>query len=147
MLEEHDLIALLRAYIGGDTLARKALLDALDEANDPRLDSVRAEGVDWDALSRGLTGNRNAHGWSRNDQPYLRWLIDCARYGSNTLPEIVRAVREARRGWLQELFPEVTLKVCALGDSASLRSLHGVPRCLWRHGLGADDKPRKTAQS
>jgi hypothetical protein len=101
MLDGHDLAALLNAYTSGDTLARKALLDALEEAGDPRADAVRAERVDWDAVARRLRPAR--------DTAYHRWLIDCARVGSATRPDVVAAVRRARRDWLRRLFPEVDL--------------------------------------
>ncbi len=101
MLDGYDLQALLEAYTGGDTLARKALLDALEEAGDPRADEVRAERVDWDALARRLK--------PRRDTAYHRWLIDCARVGSATRPDITAAVRRARRDWLRRLFPEAAL--------------------------------------
>ena len=44
MFDEHDLEALLLSYIGGDVLARKVLLDALDEAGDPPTEAVRRRG-------------------------------------------------------------------------------------------------------
>ena len=98
MFDEHDLIALMEAYSRGDTLARKALIDALEEAGDPRGDAVRAEQVDWDALARRL---------APHDSRYYRWLIDCARFGSTTHEEVAAAVRRTRRNWLRGLFPEI----------------------------------------
>jgi hypothetical protein len=112
MLDLHDLIALLEAYCRGDTLARKVLIDALEEAGDPRIDAVRAEAIDWDELARRLAPSPGGHVWYMGlprDVSYFRWLIDCARYGSPTRPDVALAVRRARRDWLQGLFPEVRL--------------------------------------
>jgi hypothetical protein len=103
MFDEHDLVALLQAYIAGDVLARKALLDAMDEAGDPRTDAVRNEDVNWDALAGRLAA------FHFRDQAYMRWVIDCARLGSPTTEEVAEAVRNARRKWLQKLFPELAL--------------------------------------
>jgi hypothetical protein len=109
MLDERDLIALLEAYTGGDRLAWRALIDALEEDGDPRAEAVRGERVDWDALARKLAP-QNDWGHGFNDRAYFRWLIDCARYGSTTHAEVAQAVRQARRQWLQGLFPEVQLE-------------------------------------
>jgi hypothetical protein len=111
MLDEYDLTALLQAY-SGDTLARKALIDALEEAGDPRLEAVRAEAVDWDGLAQQLADAGKGKSWwagTPQGQSYYRWLIDCARYGSATRQDVTDAVRQARREWLQGLFPEVRL--------------------------------------
>jgi hypothetical protein len=115
MFDEQDLIGLLRAYVAGDVLARKVLLDALDEAGDPRASVVREEGIDWDALAVKLarepplpprSRRQRGHALGR-DSSRIRWQIDCARVGSTTRPEVMHAVSEARREWLQKLFPEV----------------------------------------
>jgi hypothetical protein len=109
MFDEHDLLALLQAYIGGDVLARKVLLDALDEAGDPRAEAVRAEAIDWEALAARLAKGSSAwHGYPRA-VAHMRWQIDCARYGSHTSDEVAQAVRTARREWLQRLFPTLDL--------------------------------------
>jgi hypothetical protein len=109
MFDEHDLVALLQAYIAGDVLARKALLDALDEAGDPRMELVRAESIDWEALAVKLVGlSPQAHGYFPAVS-HMRWQIDCARYGSSTRDEVAQGVRTARRQWLQQLFPEFDL--------------------------------------
>jgi hypothetical protein len=114
MFDEQDLIGLVRAYIAGDVLARKVLLDALDEAGDPRTAAVREEDIDWDDLAVRLSGGeplpprRRRKRYSLNRHAaYMRWLIDCARFGSSTQPEVAEAVREARREWLGKLFPEL----------------------------------------
>ncbi len=113
MLDEQDLIGLLRAYVGGDVLARKVLVDALDEAGDARASSVGEEQIDWNTLAQRLAGEP-----LRALRPgqvligksaYLRWLIDCARVGSPTRPEVTQAVSDARRKWLKQLFPELEL--------------------------------------
>jgi hypothetical protein len=95
-------LGLLRAYLHGDLLARKALLDLLEEDGDPRAASLRHEAVDWNKLARRKA--RTPAEFRR-----FRWLIDCARVGSGAPPEVVAAVREARRRWLQPLFPEFDL--------------------------------------
>jgi hypothetical protein len=106
---EYDLVALLQAYIGGDMLARKALLDALDEEGDPRGEAVRGEGIDWDGLARKLSTPSPLWPFGKQDVSYMRWLIDCARFGSGSKPRVVEEVREARRLWLRRLFPELEL--------------------------------------
>jgi hypothetical protein len=99
MLDE-TLPALLLAYIDGDVIARKALLDWLEEHGDPRVEAVQQEAINWDQVARQL------HDWYVG---YLRVEIDCARAGGEASPRAVAAVREARRKWLRELFPEVEL--------------------------------------
>jgi hypothetical protein len=115
MLDEQDLIGLVGAYIAGDTLARKVLLDALEETGDPRSAVVREEDIDWDDLAVRLCGGKPLPPRRRRRKyvhdrasANMRWLIDCARLGSNTPPEVADAVREARRTWLERLFPELT---------------------------------------
>jgi hypothetical protein len=115
------LLALLRAYVEGDLLAKRALLDYLDENGDARLEPVRREAIDWLAVARRLSGvtetpQRNLSPWlSRGtDVPNgelarYRYYVDCARFGADAIPEVVRAVSDARREWLQGLFPEVDL--------------------------------------
>jgi len=38
-----------------------------------------------------------------------RYEVDCARFGSGARPEVIESVHDARRAWLQGLFPEVEL--------------------------------------
>lgn len=111
MIDPTDLVGLVRAFCGGDLLARKAILDWLEEEGDPRADLVRAEEVDWNALAKRLARQRNVnhHGFANVAQ--LRFWIDCARYGSTSVPEVTEAVAEARRHWLQGLFPEFDLSL------------------------------------
>ena len=104
MTEESNLLGLLRAYYRGDRLARAALVDWLEESGDARADAVRQEGLDWDAVARQLWPLDPYIPWGR-----WRWYVDCARVGSPVLPEVAQAVQEARRRWLQKLFPEVDL--------------------------------------
>jgi hypothetical protein len=107
---------LLLAYIDGDVLARKALLDFLEEESDARMETVRAENLDWDALAKELAESSQAP--APYDYEYLRgtsvsrhrWMIDCARYGSTVMPYVAQGVREARRAWLRQLFPEIPLQ-------------------------------------
>jgi hypothetical protein len=115
MLDEQDLIGLVGAYIAGDALARKVLLDALEETGDARAAAVREEDIDWDSLTEiMMSGKPLPPRRRRKKQPFsrgwthMRWLIDCARLGSNTPPVVAEAVREARREWLEKLFPELT---------------------------------------
>jgi hypothetical protein len=123
MSEPSVLRGLLAAYADGDLLARRALLDLLQEEDDGRLEAVRAEAIDWDAVARGVCPGVDrsrerspvrpyasaSHGGYNDDLPRYRWFVDCARVGADALPEVVRAVRAARRRWLRELFPEVEL--------------------------------------
>jgi hypothetical protein len=120
-MSDDVLRGLLEAYVGGDLLARRALLDFLEEVGDRRLEAVRQEAIDWNAVARELcptTGTTPAYRYYRKaggedvDDPELpryRYFVDCARYGAGATPEVVRAVREARRAWLGKLFPEVEL--------------------------------------
>jgi hypothetical protein len=101
MLDD-TLPALLLAYIDGDVIARKALLDWLEEHGDPRVEAVRLEAINWDGVARQL------HGWGGG---ILRVEIDCARVGGEASPRVAAAVREARRKWLRGLFPEVEIPV------------------------------------
>jgi hypothetical protein len=107
MFEEHDLRVLLTAYIDGDVLARKALVDILEEAGDPRTASVREEAIDWDKLARKLS--KGPDSWFRGGVGYIRFLIECARFNSTARPDIVDAVRQARQQWVKKLFPEIKL--------------------------------------
>lgn len=100
MFDEHDLTALLLAYIDGDTLARKALIDVLDEAGDPRAEKIRDEAIHWDKVA--------ANASDLNSFSYLRFQIDCARYGSTATPEVTALVRHARANYIAQLFPEMT---------------------------------------
>jgi hypothetical protein len=116
MGDQAVLAGLLRAYAEGDLMARRALLDWLEENGDPRAEAVRQEAIDWDAVAdefcpggskkkrRAWTGHGPATEFNR-----FRWYVDCARVGADTLPEVQVAVRRARRRWLQGLFPEVNL--------------------------------------
>ena len=115
MFDERDIIALLGAYIDGDTLARKVLVDALDEAGDARAESFREEDIDWDDVALRLSGA------TKTPHPYydsyclsgeiarIRFRIDCARFGSPTTPEVTEAVQRARREYAKKLFPELEL--------------------------------------
>jgi hypothetical protein len=96
--------SLLIAYISCDLLARRALLDYLEETDDGRAAAVQQEAIDWDAVagSLPLEVRRSCGG-------ILRFYVDCARFSSDTVPEVTQAVRAARRRWLQGLFPEVDL--------------------------------------
>jgi hypothetical protein len=117
MAEVSVLRGLLQAYGDGDMLARRALLDWLEEEDDGRLEAVRAEGIDWDAVARAVCPSVSkdrdrrpapaSHGGFQDELPLYRWYVDCARVGSAALPEVHQAVREARHRWLRGLFPEV----------------------------------------
>jgi hypothetical protein len=114
MFDEHDMIGLLLAYIDGDTLARKALVDALEELDDPRLQQFREEAIDWNNVARRLCGER-ARKQSRvesilsGESARMRFRIDCERFGSETTPEVKEAVRQARQAHVKKLFPELEL--------------------------------------
>lgn len=115
------LLGLMLAYCAGDRFAKRALLDYLDENDDPRRDAVERENIDWVAVARGLCPHSNNAGHRILLQHYpedkvvsgelgrWRYYVDCARFGADTIPEVVQAVRDARRNWLQGLFPEVDL--------------------------------------
>ena len=114
MFDEYDVTALLLAYIDGDTLARKILVDALEDAGDPRVEQFRDESIDWDAVAIRLSGGRGAS--SRyypnvlsGESARMRFRIDCTRFGSPTTPEVTEAVRQTRRAYAKELFPELEL--------------------------------------
>jgi hypothetical protein len=96
--------SLLQAYVGGDQLARRALSDYLEEAGDARAEVVRQEAIDWGAVEMEIPREVR-----RSCGAQLRFYIDCARFNSETVPAVTQAVREARRRWLQGLFPEVDL--------------------------------------
>lgn len=123
MFEAHDLLVMLRAYIDGDLLARKVVVDLLEEAGDPRAEAVRQEAIHWDGLARRLAGlperpsrRRRLRGPFNQSLPepvlsgeaaYLRFLIECARFGSPTRRDVAEAVRDARQTWAAALFPEL----------------------------------------
>jgi hypothetical protein len=119
MGESSVLLGLLKSYADGDLLARRALLDWLEENGDGRAETVRREPIDWDAVARAVCPNvdperdrrgaKAGHGWFHDDLPRYRWYVDCARMNVETLAEVRAAVRQARRHWLQGLFPEVGL--------------------------------------
>ena len=105
MFDEHDIFALLEAYIDGDTLARKALVDALDEAGDERAEQFREEAINWDRVALRLSGEKKGRYGLSGQSARLRFQIDCARFGSPTTPEDAEAVRSARRALVKKLFP------------------------------------------
>ena len=111
MFDEHDILALLEAYIDGDTLARKVLVDALDEAGDERAEQFREEGIDWDALALRLSGEKKKSHWYSlsGESAKMRFRIDCVRFGSSTTPEVTEAVQNARRAYARKLFPTLEL--------------------------------------
>src|SRR5262249_44517362 len=104
-LDAVTLHSLLTAYSDADALARRALVDFLDDAGDPRADTVHEELIDWEAYAALL-----CRLLVRHDVAYVRHLIDCARFGAATLPAITQAVRAERLRWLAELFPEAGLE-------------------------------------
>jgi hypothetical protein len=114
----HEILqGLLRAYVGGDLLARRALLDYLEETGDGRAAAVQQEAIDWDAVAGGLPLEVR-----RSFGTLLRFYIDCARFNSDTVPQVMEAVRAARRQWLHGLFPEVDLSAgdgCGTKESSS----------------------------
>lgn len=109
MVEEHDLRAMLQGYVDGDVLARKVIVDLLEEMGDPRAETMREERIDWDRLAYRLAGERPPKSvWALSGEPgRYRFRIECARFGAPTTPEVVVAVRQARREWVQTLFPEL----------------------------------------
>ena len=114
MFDEFDMTGLLLAYIEGDTLARKALVDALEEADDPRVEQFRDESIDWDGLAARLSGEKSRPRWHypsclSGESARMRFRIDCARFGSPTTPEVTEAVRRARQAYAKKLFPELEL--------------------------------------
>jgi len=111
-----ELTGLLLAYIDGDVVAKKIVLDWLEEHDDPRRAAVAAEEIDWGPVACSITGQKKLAGSSRWGPPRYPahtnktlFEIDCARVGADTRPEVRLAVRAARRRWLQELFPELNL--------------------------------------
>jgi hypothetical protein len=113
-----ELAALLLGYIDGDVVARKVLLDWLEEHEDPRLAAVREEAIDWATVAVQLSGQPERvdlprYTWQSERRYFtahtnhLRFQIDCARVGADVPEAVRRAVREARRAWLTELFPEI----------------------------------------
>lgn len=111
-VNRQDLLALALAYIAGDVLGKKVLADALEEADDPRMEAVREEAIDWDELARQLAKSYSqANYWFRADQPRVRFQIDCVRYGSTSLDEIVAGVQQARRQFVRKIFPEIADEV------------------------------------
>ena len=111
MFDEREMMALIEAYIGGDTLARKALIDALDEAGDPRVEQFRDDAIDWNriAIRMGKSKQTDYHGHVRpsGESARIRFQIDCERFGSPTTPEVAEAVRQARRAYAKKLFAEL----------------------------------------
>jgi hypothetical protein len=118
------LTGLVRAYIDGDLVARRALLDWLEERDDPRLGAVRDESIDWDQVAKDLTGYREvivialspsedgveateSSLLEPKDWHHTRWLLECVRYGSSASDAVVAAVRQARKQWLEKLFTEL----------------------------------------
>jgi hypothetical protein len=117
-MSDPSLLGLLHAYYRGDRLARRALLDWLEENEDQRYTAVEKEVIDWDAVAGKVcpSGRPSRRRSQQRYSPYYssefsryRWYVDCARFGSSATPEVEQAVREARRRWLQELFPEFDL--------------------------------------
>lgn len=113
--DPRELTGLLLAYIDGDVVAKKIVLDWLEEHNDPRREAVALEEIDWDALACSLTGERRNRRRRRFQTQYspetnhIRFQLECARVGADTRPEIRQAVSNARRQWLRGLFPELEL--------------------------------------
>jgi hypothetical protein len=116
---DDTLAGLLHAFIDGDVIARKALLDWLEERGDPRVEDVSREAIDWwlvawdlvrpGAEQRVPLSYGGYYPSADRDVNRTRWYIDCVRAGSDAPPDVVRAVREARRKWLAGLFPEMDL--------------------------------------
>lgn len=109
MVDEHDLRAMLQGYVDGDVLARKVIVDLLEEMGDPRAATMREEQIDWDRLAYRLANDTPPKRiWALSGEPgRMRFRIECARFGSPTTPDVVEAVREARRKWVRSLFPEL----------------------------------------
>jgi len=108
MFEHEILQTLLRGYIDGDRVSLRVLLDHLEEAGDDRVDSLREETIDWDDLADQLVRmSVSRHRHSESTRNYYRFLIDCVRMGSDSLPIVVEAVREARWKLVRSLFPDV----------------------------------------
>ncbi len=113
--DPRELTGLLLGYIDGDVVAKKIVLDWLEEQDDPRREAVAAEAIDWDGVAHTLAGVKRPR--RRRNMPtvlsgqiaYLRFQIDCACVGADTTPVVREAVRASRRMWLQELFPELDL--------------------------------------
>lgn len=109
MFEDHDLRVMLLAYIDGDPLARKVAVDLLDEGGDPRAQVLRDEPIAWDLLAAHLSEEVSNVEMTFLEANRMRFYIECARYGSPTRPDVVGAVREARRAMVRKLFPELGL--------------------------------------
>jgi hypothetical protein len=112
MADNEILRSLLQAYVGGDLLARRALRDYLEETDDGRAAAVEQEAIDWDDLAWEIVHPGKRAGRPVNydtEVARCRHSIDCARFNAGARPEVIQAVREARRRWLQGLFPEVDL--------------------------------------
>jgi hypothetical protein len=93
-------------------LAKRGLLDFLEEEGDPRREAVDREEIDWLAVAQQLAGTQQPQiAWFpvSGELARYRYYVDCARYGAGARPEVVEAVRVARQQWLQGLFPEVDL--------------------------------------
>jgi hypothetical protein len=105
-----ELTALVQAVSEGDFLARQALLDWLEEHEDPRRAEVETLDAGWDQLAgelaslaySGLPGEQG-QGQSRE---HLRAEIECALQGGRAEDRITQAVYERLGLWLAELFPE-----------------------------------------
>lgn len=119
--DPRELAALLNAYIDGDVVARKVVLDWLEEHDDPRRSVVHEEAIDWGPVACELSGEppieqRPAYRWGRGHvyytqaTNYVLYQIACARVGAANVPEAVcAAVARTRRAWLAGLFPEIDL--------------------------------------
>jgi hypothetical protein len=120
----HDiLLGLMRAYCGGDLLAKRALIDFLEEVGDARVEDVRREDIDWNAVALELCDPPSHGAYRRSfrqaggesvdhpDLPQNRFYVDCARFNASATPDVIQAVRAAREQWLQRLFPEIELRI------------------------------------
>src|SRR5262249_21093672 len=105
MANNDVLKGLLQAYVGGDLVARRALLGYPGEGGGPPRGGVGAEAIDWNAVALGVAVAAKRS----RDVKLFRFYVDCARFNAGAQPEVVQAVREARRRWLQGLFPEIDL--------------------------------------
>jgi uncharacterized protein (TIGR02996 family) len=116
MEPDPTLVALVRAYVAGDRVARLALADWLEEHGDPRAEDVRAARLNWKQVAVVIYCRLNhVQRPPASHYPYYdaeinrcRWLIDCALAGASVPPEVSDAVREAHQRWLAGLFPELS---------------------------------------
>ena len=74
-----ELAALLLGYIDGDVVARKVLLDWLEEHEDPRLAAVREEAIDWATVAVQLSGQPE-----RVDLPRYTWQSERRYFTAHT---------------------------------------------------------------